>query len=65
MTRRLEKAKRKYIVHFYQSIPNIAFVCLIREENFDKMGLIKYNLSRVSECLKELYRCEEWLVCLN
>ena len=62
MTSRLEKAKRKYIVHFYQSIRNIAFVCLIREENFDKMGLIKYNLSRVSECLKELYR-EEWLVC--
>ena len=54
MTRRLEKAKRKYMVHFYQSIPNIAFVCLIREENFDKMGLIKYNLSRVSECLKAL-----------
>lgn len=47
------------MIHLYQAIRNIAFVCVIREENFDKMGLINYNLSRVSDCLKELYEQEE------
>ena len=53
---RLEKAKMKYMVHFYHSIRNIAFVCVIREENFDKMGLIEYNLHCVSQYLLELYK---------
>ena len=55
------------MIHLYQAIRNIAFVCVIREENFDKMGLINYNLSRVSDCLKELYEQEEWnclLLCM-
>ena len=43
------------MIYFYQSIRNIACVCVFREENFDKMGLIEYNLSRVSDCLKKLY----------
>ena len=50
---------RKYMLYFYQSIRNIAFVCVIREDCFDKMGLIKYNLSRVSECLKQLFEEKE------
>ena len=55
----LEKAKRKYMIYFYQSIRNIAFVCVLREDSFDKMGLINYNLSRVSDCLKQLFSEEE------
>lgn len=55
----LEKAKRKYTIYFYQAIRNIAFVCVIREENFDKMGLIRYNLDLVSNCLKELFGEQE------
>lgn len=47
------------MLYFYQAIRNIACVCVIREENFDKMGLIEYNLSRVSNCLKELYKKED------
>ena len=47
------------MIHFYQSIRNIAFVCVISEDNFDKMGLIRYNLNRVSECLKDLYSEKE------
>lgn len=63
MDGRLEKAKRKYLLYFYQAIRNIACVCVIREENFDKMGLIEYNLSRVSSCLKELYKQDDWSLC--
>lgn len=59
MMNSLERAKKKYMIHFYQSIRNIAFVCVIREDNFDKMGLIRYNLNRVSECLKDLYSEKE------
>ena len=47
------------MIYLYQAIRNIAFVCVIREENFNKMGLINYNLKRVSDCLKELYEQDE------
>lgn len=51
------------MVHFYHSIPNIALVCIIREEYFDRMGLIEYNLQCVSQYLMELYKRKECVVC--
>lgn len=51
------------MVHFYHSIPNIALVCIIREEYFDRMGLIEYNLQCVSQYLMELYKRKECIVC--
>lgn len=51
------------MVHFYHSIPNIALVCIIREDYFDRMGLIEYNLQCVSQYLMELYKRKECVVC--